>query len=176
MTCVNAEMFDPFRFARMHVDRDRDRVKHKVVKTSVDYISFGHGKHAWYVDPSFPPVPTSKARTVTATNLMAQDGLTDDGGRSENIYHRSGSGSGPGSGSGQAPELNELVLVHLSTSQNSPEAMRTEFVNSMLRTKSKAQKDAVIATSLMPVAYAVDVRATLIWPFNGLAEIDGIWA
>ncbi|TBU36353.1 hypothetical protein BD309DRAFT_1005327 [Dichomitus squalens] len=172
MTCVNAEMFDPFRFARMHVDRDRDRVKHKVVKTSVDYISFGHGKHAWYVDPSFPPVPTSKARTVTATNLMAQDGVCCNRAQIDACFHRSGSGSG----SGQAPELNELVLVHLSTSQNSPEAMRTEFLNSMLRTKSKAQKDAVIATSLMPVAYAVDVRATLIWPFNGLAEIDGIWA
>ncbi|TBU37646.1 hypothetical protein BD309DRAFT_973609 [Dichomitus squalens] len=81
-----------------------------------------------------------------------------------------------GSGSGQAPGLNELVLVYPSTSQDSPEAMRTEFVNSMLRTKSKAQKDAVIATSLIPVAFAVDVLATLIWPFGGLAEIDGVWA
>ncbi|TBU34354.1 hypothetical protein BD311DRAFT_683751 [Dichomitus squalens] len=76
----------------------------------------------------------------------------------------------------KAPGLNELVLVYPSTSQDSPEAMRTEFVNSMLRTKSKAQKDAVIATSLIPVAFAVDVLATLIWPFGGLAEIDGVWA
>ncbi|TBU37645.1 cytochrome P450, partial [Dichomitus squalens] len=46
-TYVNADMFDPFCFARMHVNRDRDRGKHKFVNTSVDYISFGHGTHAW---------------------------------------------------------------------------------------------------------------------------------
>ncbi|TBU57543.1 hypothetical protein BD310DRAFT_550142 [Dichomitus squalens] len=50
-TYVNADMFDPFCFARMHVNRDRDRGKHKFVNTSVDYISFGHGTHAWYVNP-----------------------------------------------------------------------------------------------------------------------------
>ncbi|TBU34353.1 hypothetical protein BD311DRAFT_351968 [Dichomitus squalens] len=31
--------------------RLRRREKHRCVSTSVDYISFGHGKHAWYVNP-----------------------------------------------------------------------------------------------------------------------------
>lgn len=45
-----------------------------------------------------------------------------------------------------------------------------------MRTKTKAQKDAVLATGLLPVSAAIDIMATLIWPFGGLLEIDGVWA
>lgn len=54
--------------------------------------------------------------------------------------------------------------------------MREEFVNTMLRTKTKAQRDAIISTGLMPVAYGIDILATLVWPFGGLGEIDTVWA
>ena len=50
----NARMFEPFRFA----DMDKVNVegaKHRFVTTGVDYLSFGHGKHAWYVALFFPP-------------------------------------------------------------------------------------------------------------------------
>ncbi|TID23430.1 hypothetical protein E2P81_ATG03001 [Venturia nashicola] len=72
--------------------------------------------------------------------------------------------------------LEELVLVYPSTVPGTEEQVREEFVNSMLRSKSKAQKDAVIATGLLPVAFAVDMLAILIWPFGGLLEIDAVWA
>ncbi|KAE9969323.1 hypothetical protein EG328_006957 [Venturia inaequalis] len=72
--------------------------------------------------------------------------------------------------------LEELVLVYPSTVPGTEEQIREEFVNSMLRSKSKAQKDAVIATGLLPVAFAVDMLAVLIWPFGGLLEIDAVWA
>ena len=49
-------------------------------------------------------------------------------------------------------------------------------MRSTVRTKSKAQKDAVLATGLIPVSVAIDVLATVIWPFGGLAEIDTVWA
>ena len=42
-----------------------------------------------------------------------------------------------------------------------------------MRTKSKAQRDTVIATGLLPVSFAVDLMATLVWPFGGLVEADG---
>ena len=58
----------------------------------------------------------------------------------------------------------------------SQQQLRKEFVNTMLRTKSKAQRDAVISTGLMPVAYGIDILATLVWPFGGLGEIDTVWA
>ena len=42
----DAETFDPWRFARMR-ESEGESTKHQFVNTSVDYIPFGHGKHAW---------------------------------------------------------------------------------------------------------------------------------
>lgn len=72
--------------------------------------------------------------------------------------------------------VTEMVLIYPPTMSESQEQLRAEFVNTMLRTKTKAQKDAVISTGLIPVAFAIDVLATLVWPFGGLAEIDTVWA
>ncbi|KAI9725727.1 MAG: hypothetical protein M1828_002610 [Chrysothrix sp. TS-e1954] len=72
--------------------------------------------------------------------------------------------------------LEEMVLIYPATLPGSQEELRQEFVDSMLRTKSKAQKDAVIATGLIPVTFAIDILATFIWPFGGLGEIDTVWA
>ena len=41
----NAAEFDPFRFSNMR--QGGEGTKHQFVSTSVDYIPFGHGKHAW---------------------------------------------------------------------------------------------------------------------------------
>ena len=40
--------FDPWRFANMR-DEDGEGAKHQMVNTSNEYVSFGHGKHAWCV-------------------------------------------------------------------------------------------------------------------------------
>ena len=72
--------------------------------------------------------------------------------------------------------LEEMVLIYPSSFGASPDQVKTEFVNSMMRTKSKAQKDAVLATGLLPVSAAIDIMATVIWPFGGLLEVDGVWA
>lgn len=72
-------------------------------------------------------------------------------------------------------KLEEMLLVYPASMQSSNEQLREEFVNTMLRSKSKAQRDSVIATGLLPVSLAVDILATLIWPFGGLFEIDSVW-
>ena len=72
--------------------------------------------------------------------------------------------------------LEEMVLVYPSSYASTPDQVKAEFINTMMRTKSKAQRDAIIATGLLPVSGAIDVMATLIWPFGGLLEIDGVWA
>lgn len=72
--------------------------------------------------------------------------------------------------------LEEMALVYPATLTGSPAQIREEFINTMLRNKTKAQRDAILATGLLPVAFAVDILATLVWPFGGLAEIDGVWA
>ena len=47
----NANAFDPFRFSRMR-EVEGEGMKYQFVNTSLEYISFGHGKHAWYVHRS----------------------------------------------------------------------------------------------------------------------------
>ena len=43
----NANVFHPFRFAEM---REEDSgAKHQFTSTSIEYLPFGHGRHAWYV-------------------------------------------------------------------------------------------------------------------------------
>ena len=73
-------------------------------------------------------------------------------------------------------KLEEMLLVYPSSMPGSPEQLREEFINTMLRSKSKAQRDAVIATGLLPVSAAIDILITFIWPFGGLLEIDSVWA
>jgi len=72
--------------------------------------------------------------------------------------------------------LEEMVMIYPSDMPGTQEQIRTEFVENMLRTKSKAERDAVISTGLIPVAFGIDILATLIWPFGGLGEIDTVWA
>lgn len=43
---ADADVFDPWRFANLRADGES--TKHQMVNTSSNYISFGHGKHAWY--------------------------------------------------------------------------------------------------------------------------------
>lgn len=71
--------------------------------------------------------------------------------------------------------LEEMVLIYPSSMPGSEEEIRAEFVSSMMRSKDKAQKDAVIATGLLPVSAAIDILATFVWPFGGLLEIDSVW-
>ncbi|KIW05987.1 uncharacterized protein PV09_03171 [Verruconis gallopava] len=71
--------------------------------------------------------------------------------------------------------LEEMVLIYPNSLPGTEAEIREEFVNTMLRSKSKAQRDSIIATGLLPVGFAIDVLATLVWPFGGLAEIDSVW-
>lgn len=43
---ANASTFDPFRFSRMR-EGEGQATKHQFVNTAVDFLVFGHGKHAW---------------------------------------------------------------------------------------------------------------------------------
>lgn len=47
-------VFDPFRFSRMREAGAEEAVKHQLVNTSVDFITFGLGKHAWSVPSPLP--------------------------------------------------------------------------------------------------------------------------
>ena len=72
--------------------------------------------------------------------------------------------------------LEEMVLIYPSSYAAPPDQVKAEFINTMLRTKSKAQRDSIIATGLLPISGAIDLLATVVWPFGGLLEVDGVWA
>lgn len=57
--------------------------------------------------------------------------------------------------------LEELVIVYPSDLKLSSDQLRQEFVDNLMRTKSKAQKDAVLATGLLPVSACIDVSFCL---------------
>ena len=44
--------FDPFRFSRLR-EGDGEGVKHQLVSTTSEFLSFGHGRHAWHALFSF---------------------------------------------------------------------------------------------------------------------------
>ena len=71
--------------------------------------------------------------------------------------------------------LEEMILIYPSSMPGDESALRAEFISSMLRSKSAAQRDAIIATGLLPVSAAIDILATVVWPFGGLLEIDAVW-
>lgn len=72
-----------------------------------------------------------------------------------------------GDHTGRTVKLEEMVLVYPPTMNMSPEQLKTEFVNSLMRTKSKAERDAVIASGLLPVAAAADWALIFVgWVFG----------
>jgi hypothetical protein len=70
--------------------------------------------------------------------------------------------------------LEALKLVYPPSLALSPDAVRAEFTASLLRTRARSQRDAVVASSLLPLAAAVDV--SLILTFGGLMEVSAVWA
>ncbi|BFZ61974.1 hypothetical protein YB2330_003053 [Saitoella coloradoensis] len=91
-----------------------------------------------------------------------------------NRFPSTGSTEKPGERADKGVE--ELLLLYPPAPSLTPTKMREEFVSTLLRTKKKATRDAVISSALLPVSAAIDVLATPVWPFGGLLEIDGVWA
>lgn len=90
--------------------------------------------------------PKGKENQAVAVDSHADDGLYSDPTTKKTVG------------------LEEMVLIYPSTMPGSEQQIREEFVGTMMRSKSKAQRDAVIGTGLLPVSLAVDLLATLVWP------------
>ena len=52
----NPDVFDPLMFADIR-NEEGEGLKHQMVSTSLEYIPFGHGRHAWYVKISAHLLP-----------------------------------------------------------------------------------------------------------------------
>jgi hypothetical protein len=117
----------------------------------------------------------SKAMTYTTTSNLDFLGRVS-GHKSDTEDDHSRDNYQEGDTTRKTVGVEEMVLIYPPTMGMDEHQMREEFVNTMLRTKSKAQRDAIISTGLMPVAFGIDILATFIWPFGGLGEIDTVWA
>ncbi|KAI0640041.1 cytochrome P450 [Trametes polyzona] len=79
---ADADVFDPFRFSRLR-ETEGEELKHQFVNTSVDYIAFGHGKHA--CPGRF--FAANELKALLAFLILHYDlKLPGDGQRPNNIY------------------------------------------------------------------------------------------
>ncbi|RSH90989.1 hypothetical protein EHS25_010165 [Saitozyma podzolica] len=109
------------------------------------------------------PTKPTQASARTSVSEDSSDGQEEDG-------------THEGETTNATVKLEEMVLVYPPSIGMSVDQLRTEFINSLMRTKSKAQKDAVIATGLLPVALALDWALMFVgWIFGGALEVDGVW-
>ncbi|PSN63615.1 hypothetical protein BS50DRAFT_85031 [Corynespora cassiicola Philippines] len=70
--------------------------------------------------------------------------------------------------------IEELTLIYPPSLALAPETIRSEFIDTLVRTRDKSRKQAVVASSLLPFAATVD--AALIFTFGGLTGVSGVWA
>ena len=81
------DTFDPFRWAELR-EEGGESLKHQFVRTSPEYIAFGHGSHAWYgfrfdesssghADQRIPSpgrfFATNELKTMMAHNILNYD-------------------------------------------------------------------------------------------------------
>lgn len=59
----NALEFDGFRFARMRV-QDPESQKYNMVSTSLEWLQFGTGQHAWYLPLHYIPAHIKSGKTL----------------------------------------------------------------------------------------------------------------
>ena len=68
----NPDEFDGFRFAKLREADEHDGVtKYQMVNTAPDYVTFGHGKHAWYVVICHQPHSTDKFGSYSPGRFFA---------------------------------------------------------------------------------------------------------
>lgn len=75
-------------------------------------------------------------------------------------------------------EVSELILIHPASvlEHQTPQDVHREFTDQLARTRRRAARDSLVSVALLPPALVVDTFAAVVWPFGGLAEIDGVWA
>lgn len=95
------------------------------------------------IDKAMGHTKTSNLEFVNRLSGGGDDSHSDDGHEGEDTHKTVG--------------LEEMVIVYPSNMQLTPEQLRQEFVDQLMRTKSKSEKDAVLATGLLPVAACIDV-------------------
>lgn len=118
------------------------------------------------ISPSPAPAKPKSTSGSTTPNPQAEPALDRPDGKSDAKVDEKPSTS-------KANGIEEIVFVYPPTMDLSPDEMRAEFIHSMLRTKSKATRDTIISTGLLPIAWGIDIVAVGV---GGLGEVATFWA
>ena len=73
-------------------------------------------------------------------------------------------------------KLEEMVLVYPPSLGLTEDEIRTEFLGSLMRTKSKAQRDAWISSSLLPLSLCADAVLAHVGGPGGFTQVNGAWS
>ena len=73
-------------------------------------------------------------------------------------------------------KLEEMVLVYPPSIGLTEDEIRTEFMGSLMRTKSKAQRDAWISTGLLPLSLCADAVLAHVGGPGGFTQVNGAWS
>ncbi|CAD6584864.1 MAG: hypothetical protein TREMPRED_003986 [Tremellales sp. Tagirdzhanova-0007] len=73
-------------------------------------------------------------------------------------------------------KLEEMVLVYPPSLGLTEDEIRTEFMGSLMRTKSKAQRDAWISTGLLPLSLCADAVLAHVGGPGGFTQVNGVWS
>ncbi|KAF2649938.1 hypothetical protein K491DRAFT_697703 [Lophiostoma macrostomum CBS 122681] len=71
------------------------------------------------------------------------------------------------------PTLDDLTLIYPPSLDLTPEKIRAEFMDTLMRTRTQSRKNALVASSLFPLAAGID--ACLVVTFGGMMDIAGVW-
>lgn len=155
-----------------------DRVSDGTIASAVPSSSSGSGNGSSSTPPASPSRNSIASLDAPARNSHDRDvnGLDANGIEPPpRSPARTASASSSCPRSAKPPKhLEALNLVYPPSLALSPDAIRAEFTASLLRTRARSQRDAVVASSLLPLAAAVDV--SLILTFGGLMEVSAVWA
>lgn len=104
---------------------------------------------------------------VAAAHRHGGVDTSSDGDSSDDEHGPNGQGQDHEDTACRTVKLDSMILLYPPSMKMTEEELRVEFINSLMRTKSRAQRDAVIATGLLPVTAALDWALVFVgWVFG----------
>ena len=79
-------------------------------------------------------------------------------------------------GTTRTVKLEEMIFVYPPSIRLSEDELRTELINSLTRTKTKAQRDVMISTGLLPLSLCADAVLAHVGGSGGFTQVNGGWA
>lgn len=130
-------------------------IHHRMVKGANKAIGLTTSSNLDFLGRVSPSASPGGSRPSTPERLHADDGVAE------------------GHETKKTVGVKEIVFMYPHSMGTDETALREEFINTLMRTKSKAERDSVIATGLVPVGFGIDIMLVVV---GGLGEIATAWA